>query len=82
MVPTLLRFLAVNCAIGVAAGWTFLAMLIWQDVAGLRRLIASSSAPEIPAIMLIVMFAITFGAAAMGTAVLMLPKDDEDEGGL
>lgn len=79
MVPPLLRFLAVNCAIGVAAGWAFLGTLIWLDIAGLRQLIVNSSAPAIPLLMLIVMFAITFGAAAMGTAVLLLPKEDEDE---
>jgi hypothetical protein len=77
--PRLVRFLLVNCAIGVSAGWLLLALLIATDTAGLRGLIWSSSSPILPIAMLAASFAITFGSAAMGTAIMtMRPGDDEE----
>jgi hypothetical protein len=73
----LLRFLAVNCAIGVVAGWTLLALLILTDTAGLATLIWNSDSPALPLAMLAGGFAITFGSAAMGAAVMMLRNGDE-----
>ncbi len=78
--PRLVRFLLVNCAIGVAGGWTLLALLIATDTAGLGTLIWNSSSPAMPIGMLAVGFAITFGSAAMGAAVMaMQPGDDSDK---
>ena len=37
--PRLIRFLLVNCAIGIAGGWTLLAAIIVTDTAHLRTLI-------------------------------------------
>ncbi|MGA9765271.1 MAG: hypothetical protein WA265_17080, partial [Rhodomicrobium sp.] len=47
-VPRLIRFLLVNCAIGVAGGWTLLAALLATDTAHLRTLILNEASPAIP----------------------------------
>ncbi|MGO9544647.1 MAG: hypothetical protein ACLPPF_07620 [Rhodomicrobium sp.] len=79
-VPRLVRFLLVNCAIGVIAGWVLLAAILATDTAHLRTLIWNSSSPEEPILLLAAGFAITFGSAAMGAAVMMLrPGDGDDE---
>jgi hypothetical protein len=78
LVPKLLRFLAINCVIGITAGWTVLAMLIFTNVGGIRTLIADSSKPWVPVLLLAAGFAVTFGSAAMGTAVMLIPYSDED----
>ena len=71
-VPQLLRLLAVNCAIGIFAGWTLLAALFLTDTAGLATLIRASDSPFVPVAMLAAGFAVTFGSAAMGVAVMQL----------
>lgn len=76
--PHLLRFLAVNCIIGVLAGWAFLGGLLLTDAWGLASTIFASADPVVPIVMLLVVFAITFGAAAMGTAVLLMPGARKD----
>jgi hypothetical protein len=76
-VPRLLRLLAINCAIGVCAGWTLLATLILTDTAGLATLIRASDSPFVPVAMLAAGFAVTFGSAAMGVAVMQLRNGDE-----
>ncbi|MBI4724777.1 MAG: hypothetical protein HY765_07305 [Rhodomicrobium sp.] len=75
--PLLVRFLTVNCTIGVAAGWLLLAALFLTNAAGLRDLILNSDAPGLPLVMLAAGFAITFGSAAMGAAVMMMPFEDK-----
>ena len=77
-VPRLLRLLLVNCAIGVAGGWTLLAALIATDTAHLRTLICNSSSPLQPILLLAAGFAVTFGSVAMGAAVMSIREDDDD----
>ena len=81
-IPRLIRFLMVNCAIGIAGGWTLLAALLATDTGGIRTLIWNEASPEVPIILLAAGFAVTFGGAAMGAAVMaMRPGDDSDDGG-
>jgi hypothetical protein len=75
-VPRLLRLLAINCAIGICAGWTLLATLILTDTAGLTTLICASDSPSVLVAMLAAGFAVTFGSAAMGVAVMQLRNGD------
>lgn len=74
-VPYLLKFLAVNAAIGVGLGWALLAGLILTDPMKIGTLIFSSAAPLVPLAMLAAVFGVTLGAAVMGTAVLSLPVE-------
>ena len=78
--PRLIRFLLVNCAIGIAGGWTLLAALLATNTGGIRTLIANEASPAVPIILLAAGFAVTFGSAAMGAAVMsMRPGDDSDD---
>jgi hypothetical protein len=78
--PRLIRFLLVNCAIGIAGGWTLLAALLAADTGGIRTMIWNEASPQVPIILLAAGFAITFGSAAMGAAVMsMRPGDDSDD---
>lgn len=74
--PMLLFFLAVHCGIGVAIGVAFAAMLVLLNIAGLKDLLANSSEPTIPMLMLFIFSALTFGSLKMGIAVMTLPYDD------
>ena len=70
--PAIAALVAVNCAIGIFAGWTLLAELFLTDTAGLATLIRASESPVVPIAMLAAGFAVTFGSAAMGVAVMQL----------
>jgi hypothetical protein len=74
----LVRFLAGHLAVGIAAGWSVLAVLLWLDVAGLRSLIVGSGDGAIAIAMLATFFALTFGSLAMGTGVMSLARRETD----
>ena len=69
-----MSFLAVHCLAGVIAGWTMVGGLLWLDVAGLGVLVMSSDLFPLPLLMLLAAFAITFGAVAMGSAIMGLGR--------
>lgn len=73
----LLRYLLIHCAGGIAAGWLMLAGLIWVDAAGLGTLIAHADGAFVPLFILAASFAVTFGSAAMGTAIMLLGEDGD-----
>jgi hypothetical protein len=75
--PRLVRFLLVNCAIGIAGGWTLLAALLATDTAGLRTLIWNEASPAIPIALLAAGFGVTFGSAAMGAALMAMRRGDD-----
>lgn len=72
---TLLRFLARNCLIGIAAGWGILATLLYLDVARLGQLLLGSDQWFLTLLLAATGFAVTFGGLAMGTAIFLLPKE-------
>lgn len=77
----LVRFLVRNALVGIATGWSLLAALLWGEAFGLRRLVFGGDHAAIALAMLAAGFAITFGSAAMGTAVFLLrPGQPEDDG--
>ena len=71
---SLVSFLAFHCLAGVIAGWTMLGGLLWLDVAGLGVLVMASDLFPVPLLMLLAAFAITFGAVAMGSAIMGLGR--------
>lgn len=77
---SLVSFLAFNCLAGVIAGWTMLGGLLWLDVNGLGGLVMASDLFPVPLLMLLAAFAITFGAAAMGSAIMGLGRGDGSAG--
>ena len=72
----LLRFLARNGLIGIAAGWLVLAALVGLNVARLRDLLAAAEQGWLVLLLVAAGFAVTFGSLAMGTAVFLLPHRD------
>lgn len=78
----LIRFLGVNLAIGALSGWAFVAALLYLDIGGFGALVQSSADRLLATAILIVVITITWGSAAMGTAVFLLPKSEKpDDGG-
>lgn len=73
--PRLVRFLALHAMFGACLGTIAAGALILANVGGLYDLMAASSALALGSAMLMVSFALTFASAAMGTAVMMLPRD-------
>ena len=54
--------------------------LLWLNPGHLRELIFADRSPGIPLLVLLVSFLITFGSAAMGSAIMAQGrKDDEDK---
>lgn len=78
----LVRLLAINLAIGAAAAALLVGGLLWLNPGHLRDLIVADEAPGIALLVLLASFLVTFGSAAMGSAIMMQGrKDDEDKGG-
>ena len=80
----LVRLLAVNLAIGVTIAVLMLGGLMALNPGGLRHLIFADRAPYAALGLLAFGFLITFGSAAMGTAIMALGKprrDDAPKGG-
>ena len=76
--PTpLLMLLGLNAGLGAVIGWLAAGALLVMTPLGPLFL----DGPDAPLalVMLFASFTITFGSAAMGTAVFLLPKSDEEE---
>jgi hypothetical protein len=70
----LYRLLLVNLAGGLAAAVILCGGLLLVNPGHLRELILSDRSPEIALLLLLFGFAITFGSAAMGTAIMAIGK--------
>ena len=74
----LIRLLAVNLAAGASVAVLMLGGLLALNPANLRGLILADRAPGAALALLLFGFLITFGSAAMGTAIMMLGARDRD----
>ena len=74
--PRIVRFLGVHAVLGAACGLILSFSLIAMNFAGLGDLLSESDTVVLGTLMLAGSFAVTFGAAAMGTAVMLLPRDE------
>lgn len=75
----LFRLLAINLAIGACAAALLVGGLLWLNPGHLRELIFADRAPGIALLVLLGSFVVTFGSAAMGSAI-MLQGQKEDDG--
>jgi len=75
----LLRLLAVNWLIGAGVAAALAAVVLITDTAHLRTLMFASNEPWIALILLVFGFMVTMCSVAMGTAIMMLPHDDDDD---
>lgn len=76
----LVRYLVRHMIIGVVSGWIFSASLLVFNIGGLGDLISGSPAGALAAVMLFIVMAITWGSAAMGTAIFLMKEDSHDGG--
>ncbi len=77
----LFRLLAINLAIGACAAALLVGGLLWLNPGHLRELIFADRAPGVALLLLLASFLITFGSAAMGSAIMAQGhKEDTDKG--
>ncbi|MBI5262701.1 MAG: hypothetical protein HY852_12895 [Bradyrhizobium sp.] len=80
----LFRLLAINLAAGAAVAVLLVGGLLLLNPGGIRDLILADRAPGVAIFLLLGSFLITFGSAAMGTAIMTVggrPDDDSPRGG-
>ncbi len=68
--PPLVRFILLHAAIGAVAGAACAGAIIATDTLGVGRLIASTSNPWIPGLLLLDGFMVTFGSLSAGAALM------------
>jgi hypothetical protein len=71
----LFRLLAINLAAGVLVAALLLGGLLWVNPLHLRELIFADDSPGTALGLLLFGFVITFGSAAMGTAIMAMGQD-------
>lgn len=72
--PPLIRFLLKWSVIGMAAGWLFVALLLYADLGGVRSLLGRAENPMLWVFVLGVSFGISFAQVTVLAAVLL--RDD------
>ena len=72
------KLLIKSCLKGIATGWAILAFILAIDLFGLREFTFGSSQGILAVFLLAVGFAITFGNAGMGFAIMRLPKTADE----
>ena len=75
--PKLIRLYIQSIAIGFALSAVFLALMLWQDVAGLRHLILGSNMGWLAALMVIVFNGIVFSGAQFAISIMRMAETDE-----
>lgn len=76
----LYRLLAINFVIGAGVAALIVAGLLVTDAVGIGTLIAHTQNPVIAVVLLYGGFFITFTSVTMGCAIMLLPRDEEDDG--
>lgn len=74
--PALLRLLAVHAAVGALVGCLAAATLLTVGDLPLGRLLASTEAPAVAALLLFGGFALTFASLAMGAGIMLAGRDE------
>jgi len=79
----LFRLLAINLGIGIVVAALLVGGLLLLDPGGLRHLIFTDRSPWVAIGLLLFGFVVTFGSAAMGSAIMAAgsPRDEDDRGG-
>lgn len=76
----LFRLLAINLAIGIAVAALLVGGLLILNPGGLRHLIFTDRSPIVAVGLLLFGFIVTFGSAAMGSAIMAMGRREEDNG--
>lgn len=73
------RLLAINGLSGAALGVAFAIGIYWLDIGGIQRLVENDSGGMIALVLMTAGFVITCASLAMGSAIMMMPRDDKDD---
>lgn len=73
------RLLAINGLSGAALGVAFALGIYWLDIGGIQRLISNDSGGLIAVVLMTAGFVITCASLAMGSAIMLMPRDDRDD---
>lgn len=76
----LFRLLAINLGIGVTISVLLVGGLLWLDMGGLRHLILADRSPAVALGLMLFGFVVTFGSAAMGTAIMAIGRHQSGDG--
>lgn len=81
--PKLIRLYIVNVALGFGLALVFVALLVWQDVAGLGQLILHSDIGWLAGLMMVMFHGVVFGGVQFAIAVMRMaePTDKGPRGG-
>ena len=71
------KLLLKSCLVGIIIGWAILAAILLLDLGGFGEKVLGSSDAVLATFLLAVGFAITFGNAAMGYAIMNLHKSKD-----
>ncbi|QLF69021.1 hypothetical protein FE840_005400 [Peteryoungia desertarenae] len=69
----MLRFLAMNATGGAGLGFAVSGLILWLDLGGLGSLLSRAANPLLPALMISIPMALTFAAAMVASAVMLMP---------
>lgn len=73
----LVKYVLISAMDGVAAGWTFLLILLWLDIGGLGTLVHGADNGAVALLVLLLSFGVTFSLVGLGWRIMvLLPEDD------
>ena len=78
--PPLIRLYLVCIATGFGISVLFLAAMLWQDVAGLQRLVLGSDSGFVAALMLVVFQAVLLGGVQFAITLMAMGQGGPDQG--
>jgi hypothetical protein len=73
----LVKYVLISALDGVAAGWTFLLILLWLDIGGLGHLVHGSESGVTALIVLLLSFGVTFSLVGLGWRIMVLLPDED-----
>ncbi len=69
----MMRFLGVNALFGIGLGIAVSITLIILDIGGLATHLGRAQNSVLPALMIVIPFSLTFGAAVTASAIMLMP---------
>lgn len=75
----MLKFLAINCALGIFIGLLLTAAMLYFDVGGFMTRVEHSATPFVAVLLVAFPLSLLLGGASMSTAIMMMPYEKKYE---
>ena len=75
----MLKFLAINCVLGIFVGIVLTAAMLYFDVGGFMTRVSHSSTPFVAVLLVAFPLSLLLGGASMSTAIMMMPYEKKFE---